>query len=231
MAFEASLAAMILTGLMGAGHCAGMCGGIVAALSGQTARLSLNLAYSAGRIGSYAVAGAAAGAVGGMGLMLSELLPIQLLFYVLANALLILLGLYLAGVSALLTRLERAGRWLWRRLQPLARRLLPVNSAWKALAIGALWGWIPCGLVYAVLASAMLTASPAKGAAMMAAFGAGTLPALLAAGLLVRRATAIFRARPFRVASGALVLGFGVAGLAHALDLGEQIRRGLLCLA
>lgn len=231
MAFETSLAAMLLTGLMGAGHCAGMCGGIVAALSGQTARLPLNLAYSAGRIGSYALAGATAGAVGGMGLMLSELLPIQLLFYVLANVLLILLGLYLAGVSALLARLEQAGRWLWRRIQPFAGRLLPVDSAGKALAIGALWGWIPCGLVYAVLASAMLTGSAAKGAAMMAAFGAGTLPALLAAGMLIRRATAVFRSAPFRIASGALILGFGVAGLAHALDLGEQIRRGLLCLA
>jgi sulfite exporter TauE/SafE len=230
MVFEASLAAMFVTGLMGAGHCAGMCGGIVAALSGQTSRPSLHLAYSLGRIGSYCLAGALAGALGGMGLMLSGVLPMQMILYVAANVLLVLLGLYLAGVSPVLIRMEGLGRGLWRLIQPFTARLLPVDSASKALAIGALWGWIPCGLVYAVLATAMLTGSPAKGAAMMAAFGAGTLPALLAAGMFVRRVTALFRTRSFRVASGALVLGFGVAGLAHAFDLGEQIRRGLLCL-
>ena len=228
--FEASLFAMLLTGLMGAGHCAGMCGGIVTALSGQTTRLRLHVAYSAGRIGSYAIAGAAAGAVGGMGLMLSGILPIQIILYVIANLLLVLLGLYLAGVSSLVTRIESAGRGLWRLIQPLATRWLPADTVWRAAGIGLVWGWIPCGLVYAVLATALLSGSAGKGAALMAAFGAGTLPALLASGMLIRQARALFRARTFRMASGALVIGFGISGLAHALDLGEQIRRGLLCL-
>jgi sulfite exporter TauE/SafE len=228
--FEATLAAMFMTGLMGAGHCAGMCGGIVTALSGQTARPRLHLAYSLGRVGSYAVAGALAGAFGGMGLMLSGILPVQIILYVVANVLLLLLGLYLAGVSSLVTRIESVGRGLWRLIQPLASRCLPVNTVSRAFGIGVLWGWIPCGLVYAVLATALLSGSPTKGAALMAAFGAGTLPALLATGMLIRRAGALFRARSFRIASGALVFGFGVSGLAHAFDLGEQIRRGLLCL-
>jgi hypothetical protein len=223
--------AVFLIGLMGAGHCAGMCGGIVGALSAQPggARLSLHLAYSAGRIASYSMAGAVAGAVGGAGLLLSEVLPVQLALYLAANVMLVLLGLYLAGMSSLLTRLEPAGRAIWRRLQPLGRRLFPVDTARKALAVGAVWGWIPCGLVYAVLATALFAGSPAKGAALMAAFGLGTLPTLLAAGLLVRRAGALFRARAFRLVCGALVFGFGVSGLARAFELGDQIRRGVLC--
>jgi sulfite exporter TauE/SafE len=224
--------AVFLVGLLGAGHCAGMCGGIVGALSAQPggARLTLHLAYSSGRIASYAAAGAIAGTAGGLGALLGGALPVQLALYVAANAMLVLLGLYLAGVSSLLNRLEPVGRALWHRLQPLGRSLLPVDSAAKALAVGALWGWIPCGLVYAVLASALFAGSAVKGAALMAAFGLGTLPTLLAAGLLFRRAGALFRARVFRVVSGALVFGFGVSGLAHAFDLGDQIRRGLLCL-
>jgi sulfite exporter TauE/SafE len=229
---DIGLLAMFLVGLLGAGHCAGMCGGIVSALSAQPggARLSMHFAYSAGRIVSYSVAGAIAGMVGGLGLMLSDVLPMQLALYVVANIMLVLLGLYLAGMSSMLTRLEPMGRALWRRLQPLGRRLFPVDSAAKALAVGAIWGWIPCGLVYAVLAAALFAGSPAKGAALMAAFGLGTLPTLLAAGLLMQRAGGLFRARAFRVVSGALVFGFGISGLAQAFELGEQIRRGILCL-
>lgn len=229
---DVGLLAVFLVGLLGAGHCAAMCGGVVGALSAQPggARLRLPLAYSAGRIASYAAAGAIAGTLGGLGLMLSAALPVQLALYIAANVMLVLLGLYLAGVSSLLTRLEPVGRLLWRRVQPLGRRLFPVDSALKALAVGALWGWIPCGLVYAVLASALFAGSAPKGAALMAAFGLGTLPTLLAAGLLIRRAGAFLRAQAFRLAAGALVFGFGVSGLANAFELGEQIRRGLLCL-
>ncbi|HWQ37222.1 MAG TPA: sulfite exporter TauE/SafE family protein [Burkholderiales bacterium] len=229
--FEAHLAAMFVTGLLSAGHCAGMCGGIVGALSARGgARLPFHLAYSAGRVGSYAIAGAAAGSIGGMSLMLSEILPVQLALYVVANILLVLLGLYLAGVSSLVTRLESAGQTLWRRLLPLTSRLLPVTTVPRAAAVGALWGWVPCGLVYAVLATVLPAGSAHEGAALMVAFGLGTLPTLLTAGLFAHGAGRLLKARALRVASGTLVLGFGVTGLARAFDLGEQIRRGILCL-
>ena len=94
------MGAVLLTGLLGGVHCAGMCGGIVAALSGQvpagTRQWPLHLSYNLGRITSYAVAGAAAGAIGTLGLLLDGMLPVQLALYVLANLLLIALGLYLA---------------------------------------------------------------------------------------------------------------------------------------
>jgi len=232
MPHELGLVAVFLVGLLGAGHCAGMCGGIVGALSSQPdgGRPILHLAYSAGRITSYSVAGAIAGSVGGLGLLFSDVLPVQLGLYVLANVMLLILGLYLAGLSPLAARLEAAGRYLWRHLQPLTRGLLPANTLPRALAVGALWGWIPCGLVYAVLATALLSGTAINGALVMLAFGLGTLPNLLLAGLLVKGAARVFQGRIFRTVCGALVFGFGVSGLAHAFDLTEKIRAGVLCL-
>ena len=224
--------AVFLTGLLGGVHCAGMCGGIVAALSGQTGgrRLPLHLAYNGGRVLSYATAGALAGAAGSLGLLLDGLLPMQLALYVLANAMLIGLGLYLAGVSSVVAWIERLGMALWRRIQPLTRNLLPADTLPRALGLGLLWGWLPCGLVYAVLTTALLTGDALDGAAIMTAFGLGTLPNLLLAGLALRRMTAATRARPLRMAAGGLVLGFGVYGLANAASLSDHIRAGLLCL-
>ena len=227
---EATLLAVFLAGLLGGGHCAGMCGGIVSALSaGAGSRLPMHLAYNTGRIASYTLAGAIAGALGGM-VLYYDLLPLQLALYVFANLMLILLGLYLAGWSSMVTRLEAVGRRLWRHISPLTRKFLPVNTLPRAFAVGMLWGWLPCGLIYSALAIALVSGSAANGAALMLAFGLGTLPNLLLAGLLLRRARSWFQDRMVRWVSGGLVLGFGIAGLANAAQLGDQIRRGVLCL-
>ena len=100
----------------------------------------------------------------------------------------------------------------------------------KAFALGTLWGWLPCGLVYSLLATALLSASAAGGAAVMLAFGLGTLPNLLLAGMAFKRLRDVTSNRRLRLAAGVLVAGFGVAGLARAADLGEHIRQGLLCI-
>lgn len=223
--------AVFLTGLLGGVHCAGMCGGIVAALSNHSGsgRLPLHLAYNLARVTSYAIAGALAGLVGSLGLLLDGVLPVQLALYVLANAMLIALGLYLTGVSQVATAMERLGMGLWRRVQPLTRHLLPADTLPRAVGLGLLWGWLPCGLVYGVLTTALLTGSALDGAALMAAFGLGTVPNLLLAGLAMRRFTVRLQARPVRIAAGSLVLGFGVYGLAHAATLSDQIRGGLIC--
>jgi len=224
--------AVFLTGLLGGVHCAGMCGGIVAALSGQTAagRWHLHLGYNLGRIASYTAAGALAGTAGSLGLLLDGVLPVQIALYVLADLMLIVLGLYLAGVSGLAARLEGLGTWLWRRIQPLTRGLLPANTLPRALGLGVLWGWLPCGLVYGILLLAVMAGDALNGAAIMLAFGLGTLPNLLFAGLAWRRVAGAVRARPVRIAAGSLVLGFGVYGLAHAASLSQHIKNGLLCL-
>src|SRR5689334_357672 len=121
MLTAAILGAVFLTGLLGGVHCAGMCGGIVAALAGRAPRRAatwmMHLSYSAGRISSYTLAGAAVGAAGGLPLLLDRILPVQVTLYVIANILLIALGLYLAGVWSAVARLESLGAAMWRRLQ------------------------------------------------------------------------------------------------------------------
>ena len=231
---EAQFAAAFLIGLLGGVHCVGMCGGIVGALTLQAPRQrhawDLHLSYSAGRIASYAAAGAVVGAIGGAGLMLNQVLPVQLLLYVLANLVLVSLGLHLAGIGNPLSRLETLGAWLWRRVQPYSAKVLPADTAGKAFVLGTLWGWLPCGLVYSLLASALLSGGAGSGAAVMLAFGLGTLPNLLLAGMVFKRLRDIASDRRIRLAAGALVAGFGVVGLTRAADLGEYIRQGLLCI-
>lgn len=227
---ESTFAAVFLAGLFGGGHCAAMCGGVIGALSAQgRAALNLQLAYNFGRIGSYIAAGGVAGAIGGLALM-ENILPLQIALYVLANVLLVLVGLYLAGWSNAVIRLEGPGRWLWRRISPLTGRFLPAVTIPRSLAVGGIWGWLPCGLTYSVLAIALLSGSGISGAGLMAAFGLGTLPNVLAAGLLFRRLRPWFQSRLGRWIAGGLVLGFGVAGLLHAAQLGDQLRRGVICL-
>jgi uncharacterized protein len=187
------------------------------------------LSYNLGRITSYAAAGAVAGAIGSLGLLLDGMLPVQLALYVIANLLLIALGLYLAGISSAVARLEPIGNAAWRRLQPLTRCFLPASTGPRAFGLGLLWGWLPCGLVYSVLATALLSGDPLTGAAIMFAFGLGTLPNLMAAGLVLRRFRSLAAAKPMRIASGALVLGFGVYGLANATTLSAHIKAGILC--
>src|SRR5574337_1403252 len=178
---ETGYIAIFLVGLVAGTHCVGMCGGIVGALTvpvpGATGRpWPLHLAYNLCRITTYIGLGAMMGALGTVGLLFNGVLPIQLGLYVLANLMLVALGLYLTGFTALLAPVERLGHTLWRRVQPLTRRFLPARSSLRALPLGMLWGLVPCGLIYSVLATALVTGSAQRGAALMAAFGLGTLP-------------------------------------------------------
>lgn len=173
-------------------------------------------AFNSGRIASYALAGAIAGGVAQGARTFSFVSSIQIGGYWLANLMLVALGLYLMDVWRGLARLEAVGQILWRHVQPLIRFLLPVDSAGKALALGALWGWVPCGMVYSVLLTAMFTGSAASGATVMFVFGLGTLPVLIGMGMVGARLQSWTRRRAVRVACGALVLAFGLLGLARA---------------
>lgn len=211
---DSTFLALFLVGLLGGTHCVGMCGGIVGALSmGAPGRWSMHLAYNAGRILSYTLAGTIAGAVGAASLGLDSQVPIRLVLYLLANLMLIALGLYLLGVTRVLAFTERAGQLLWQRLQPLTRRFLPARSVAQAFPLGMLWGWLPCGLVYSALATALSSGSAAHGGLCMLAFGLGTLPNLLLAGIVLARLNEFVRRPAVRVVSGLLVLGFGLYGM------------------
>ena len=208
---ESSFFALFLVGLLGGTHCVGMCGGIVGALSvGGGNRPSLHLAYNAGRIASYAAAGALAGTVGEAGIALAGTLPVRTVLSVLANLMLVALGLYLMGATRALAFTERAGQGLWRRIQPLTRRFLPARTVAQAFPLGLLWGWLPCGLVYSTLLWAASQGSALDSALLMLAFGVGTWPVLLLTGLAAERVTAILRRRQVRILGGLLVVLFGL---------------------
>ncbi|NIR30440.1 MAG: sulfite exporter TauE/SafE family protein [Gammaproteobacteria bacterium] len=221
--------AAFVVGLMGGVHCVAMCGGIVGALTfglhgevhGRPVQmLPYLLAYNGGRILSYAMAGGLMGGLGWLAADLAALHRAQLVLQAVAGAFMVALGLYLAGWWYGLTRLERAGGVLWQRVEPLGRRLLPVRSPLRALQLGLVWGWLPCGLVYSVLVWSIAAGSVTRGALLMLSFGAGTLPALLGMGLATGRLAAIL-ARPLaRRLAGALVVGLGVYLAVHALTGG-----------
>ena len=220
---DSGFLALFLVGLLGGTHCVGMCGGIVGALSmGGAPRLSLHLAYNAGRITSYAVAGGLVGALGGASLALAGQLPLRIALYLLANLMLIALGLYLMGLTRALAFSERLGQNLWRRIQPSTRRFLPAHSITQAFPLGLLWGWLPCGLVYSALATSLTAGSAGKGALLMLAFGLGTLPNLLLAGFLLARLRHWVQQPAVRVVAGLLVAAFGVWGMVGVWRLAGQ---------
>lgn len=211
---DSGFIALFLVGLLGGTHCVGMCGGIVGALSmGAPSRWSMHLAYNAGRILSYGLAGALVGALGAASLGLDGQVPVRNVLFLLANLMLIALGFYLLGVTRALAFTERMGQSLWRHVQPLTRRFLPARSVAQAFPLGLLWGWLPCGLVYSALTTALTAGSAGRGALCMLAFGLGTLPNLLLAGIVLARINEFVRRPLVRMASGALVLGFGLYGL------------------
>ncbi len=206
------LVSALILGLLGGGHCLGMCGGLMGALTlaippeQRSRRLHLLLAYNLGRILSYASAGLLIGLAGWA--VASS--PAALGLRGVAALLLIAMGLYLAGWWSGLTRIEALGRGLWRYIQPFASRLMPVSSLPRALLLGALWGWLPCGLVYSTLLWAASQGDALDSALLMLAFGLGTWPVLLATGMAAERLTAVLRKRKVRMAGGLLVILFGL---------------------
>lgn len=180
---EINFFSAFLIGLAGGVHCLGMCGGIVGALravmpAGHSS-LPYALSYNTGRIVSYTLAGAITGGIGGIA---TQHLPIGPQLLAMLSALMLLaLALYLGQWWTGLTRLERFGQHIWKHIQPYTKKLLPLKNPLQALPYGALWGWLPCGLVYSTLTWSLASGSAREGALIMLGFGLGTLPTLLAA--------------------------------------------------
>ncbi|MGK0248973.1 MAG: sulfite exporter TauE/SafE [Oleispira sp.] len=206
-----SLITAFLLGLMGASHCMVMCGGIAAAASSASPRknsLAFLLLFNLGRITSYSVAGLI---VSLMGLWLADSHQIaQQILRSIAGALLILMGFYVARWWMLLTRLESAGQLVWRYIQPLTRTLIPIKTKPQALALGLLWGWLPCGLIYSTLAWVAANGEPALGALTMFCFGLGTLPGVLAAGIFAQQLNRLISHQYFRQFAGFLLIFYGI---------------------
>jgi hypothetical protein len=212
-------------GFLGSAHCVGMCGGIAAALSaaspgGAATQVRRSFAYNAGRIASYTVMGALAGLFGATLAGLAGTTG-MLVLRSLAALLIVAVGLYLAGWSPVVGRIEVAGGVVWRRLAPLARRVRVSASPLAAFGFGALWGWLPCGLLYSALAIAAASGSWTDGALSMAAFGLGTLPATLSIGVFAGRGASFLRSHAARAACGVLVIGFGAWTMVGAVTAAQ----------
>jgi len=207
-----ALTAAFLLGLFSSAHCVGMCGGIMGALSmavpahARARRWFILLSYNLGRIFSYALMGAI---VGIFAQQITESGGATWLRW-LAGLLLIAMGLYLANWWRGLTYLETGGRYLWAYLQPLGKALMPVDNPAKAVVLGGIWGWLPCGLVYSALAYAMAQGHAVGGGLIMLAFGLGTLPAVLATGFVAQQLGRLLQRRHIRWSVALLIILFGL---------------------
>ncbi|MEW6982874.1 sulfite exporter TauE/SafE family protein [Colwelliaceae bacterium 6471] len=210
-------------GVLGAGHCIGMCGGITtmltSALPQQSSpqRLMLVSCYNFGRIFSYSVIGAIVGYTGSIaaknvGLPLAGMRMVAAIF-------LILLGLYIGQWLMWLSKIEFLGKIIWQRISPLSKKFIPVNSPKKALGLGLLWGWLPCGLVYSTLTWSLASGSALSGAMIMACFGLGTLPALLSLSLGIFKLKTLATNPLFRKLTATLLILYGLYSLLIAYRL------------
>ncbi|WP_298610328.1 sulfite exporter TauE/SafE family protein [uncultured Thiothrix sp.] len=204
-------------GLFGGVHCLGMCGGLMSAVSftRQTHHqgFPILLAYNLGRISSYALAGALVGGLGTATLSLTGLHATQQILYFFAALFMLALGLYLANIWRGIAQLERVGTVFWRKLEPLSRRFIPIQTPWQALPFGMIWGWLPCGLVYTILIWSLSAGSALNGLLLMLAFGMGTLPNLLLMGVAASRLNQFTRKPVIRLVAGLIVSLFGVVML------------------
>ena len=212
---ELSLWSAFLVALLGGGHCIGMCGGLVMALGMQLPQPKwlFLLSYNIGRIFSYVLAGALLGYLGHATTRLDFLLPIQEILYLFSSLILILLGLYISNLWHGLLLVEKFGGKLWRKIEPLGRKLLPIKNLRHAFLAGMVWGWLPCGLVYSVLIAALASASAQNGATLMLMFGLGTLPMLLSMGFASTHLKPLLQSEKVKLVCGAMVTMFGVMGL------------------
>jgi len=213
-----ALGAALLTGFLGSAHCIGMCAGISGLFAVRTevasirARLPMALAYNAGRVVSYAILGLIVATLGSgiVAAMPTLAAPARLT----GGLVIVLIGLQVGFGWRFLQIIERMGSLLWARLAPAAKSLLPVSSLPRALGLGLLWGWLPCGLVYSVLLLAATSSRPADGALVMLAFGLGTMPAMLATGMGAAQLSRLMRRRGARLGLGLLIVLLGLLTLA-----------------
>lgn len=207
------LISAFLLGLLGSGHCLGMCGGVSVGLGLNTqadGRFSRVFAYNIGRISSYVIAGLI---VGSLGFWLTKTLGSAVFLRTIAALMLILMGLYLGQWFNGLIMVEKLGSLLWRHIQPLAKQFLPVRRLRDAFLIGCVWGWLPCGLVYSALIWAGSQAHPSQSMLVMLLFGLGTLPSMLASGVFAQGMAAHLRNILFRRVAGSIMIILGIISL------------------
>jgi len=212
-------------GLLGSGHCIGMCGPIVMALSVTTAKnksnkiiISYLLAYNLGRITSYVITGSI---VSLFGIFLSSIIGIdsRKIFIIFSSMIMILLGLYLANwwVYAIV-RIEKLGAFVWHLIQPMATKFIPIKNIPTAFIAGILWGMLPCGLLYTALIWAMSATSVFDATIIMISFGLGTLPAMMGVGIFSNSFKKYIQNKYIRSVAGLIIISFAIYQLLFFVD-------------
>lgn len=233
MNIDVSYLTAFMVGLLGGVHCVGMCGGIVGALclgvnqpQQQISSAQQNfkkilpylIAYNSGRISSYTLAGVLMGGIGWLGSHLFTLYSIQQGLEIFAAVFMFVLGLYIAGWWQGLAKVEHwGGKVIWKRLQPLGQRFIPVKSYLQAFLLGIVWGWLPCGLVYSVIIWTISTQSLVEGGLLMLSFGLGTLPNLLLMGIFASSLNQFIQQGWVRQIAGSLIIIFSLVMLYRAV--------------
>lgn len=222
-----TLLTLFILGFFGGTHCVGMCGGLSSAfalqLPNHIKRIYFILLMNIGRLFSYVLIGALMGALSQMGSFLHQAYPIQLILLMCANLLLFFMGLYLAGLSHIVSKIDVIGRPIWQRLNPFLNRLLPIQSFRSCLLVGALWGWLPCGLVYNAAIYALGSGSALQGALYLLAFGLGTLPNLLAMGVFATQLKSLLQNPKIRLLAGLMVCAWAIYSLWNTVVLFQAV--------
>ena len=202
-------------GFLSSVHCIGMCGSIIGTLTlSLDAKIRANKAalipyvfnYNAGRITSYALAGASVGVLDLLIVLSLGTLDGYRLLQILSATIMTASGLYIAGWFPRFAYVEKAGLRLWKLIEPYGRKLIPVKNRLHAFLFGMVWGWLPCGLVYAALALAATAGSITRSMLTMFFFGLGTLPAVMGVGIMTGLLTRLSRLHYFKQAAGLFMI-------------------------
>jgi sulfite exporter TauE/SafE len=237
------LLAVFLGALVSGWHCALMCGGIAAAIERQGSAQEmkhiplqskselfyLQLIMHFGRLTTYVFLGAIAAWAGAV-LWQQNIVPIQRPLFALTSLILLVMGVRLLRPSSNGPLL--VGKWLGVRMAAYWAKYLGSftgrSSRWFS---GMVWGLVPCGLVYSVLPLAFLSGDVLTGAALMLAFGLGTLPNLLLISKFSAALTQFGQYIWVRYIAAALLLSAGIFGLYRAWYLPEALLKGGFCIS
>ncbi len=227
----AMLLAVLSASLLGSLHCAGMCGPFCAiAVSGGRSRGAaalMHTAYHGGRLVTYCLVGAAAGAAGALLDVASTLAGLQPIALALAGGVMVLFGLAeIARLRGWKIGVARFGHWRpptsWVRLVQRGQRFAARQAALpRALVIGLLTTLLPCGWLYAFVVTAAGSGGALNGAAVMATFWVGTLPVLLSLGIGVRHLAGALGER-LPIATAAALVFVGAVTLGGRMTLSAQ---------
>ena len=224
-----SLSAAFVAGIAGSAHCFAMCGGLAGAFGMRARAANASgafgnaLSYHVGRLSGYTVAGAICGLLGATLQSVLDLARIGSWLRIASGVLLLLIALRMLSPWNPLHWLETLGAKFWRRLQPLTQKTGTLHGPAQGIALGFLWGWLPCGLVYSMLLFAALSGNASTGGAILLAFGLGTLPSMLTSTVLAAHVQRLLSNRWPRFASGILLVLLGAWMIWISLPAAEHV--------